>query len=187
MYEFEFMKSLQKTDLKLAREFNKTCRYIDDLVTINNPSFAEFIPRIYPDSLKLNKENEDPKNATFLDTALEIKDNGSVRIFIYDKRDDFPFEINTYPYCSSNISIRNAINVYTSQLVRISRICNHVEDFHNRHLLIAERLHRNGFKKNKLIKVLKKFTKRHKDLLQRYGHTPKQNAQYIAIAYKNID
>ena len=55
IYEFEFMKYLQKTDLKLAREFNKTCCYIDDLATINNLSFAEFIPRIYPDPLKLNK------------------------------------------------------------------------------------------------------------------------------------
>ena len=38
-YEFEFMKSLILTDLSVAAKFSNTCRYIDDLLTLNNPDF----------------------------------------------------------------------------------------------------------------------------------------------------
>ena len=38
-YEFEFMKSLIRTDLPVAAKFSNTCRYIDDLLTLNNPDF----------------------------------------------------------------------------------------------------------------------------------------------------
>jgi hypothetical protein len=48
-YESEFLQNLVK-DKKIheARAFNFTYRYIDDVLSINNPRFAEFLPLIYP-------------------------------------------------------------------------------------------------------------------------------------------
>ena len=42
-FEFSFMKELIRTNLPLAGKFN---RYIDDLLTINNPDFSDYISKI---------------------------------------------------------------------------------------------------------------------------------------------
>ena len=49
LYESEFLQNIVK-DKKIheARAFNFTYRYIDDVLSINNPRFAEFLPLIYP-------------------------------------------------------------------------------------------------------------------------------------------
>ena len=49
LYESEFLQNFVK-DKKIheARAFNFTYRYIDDVLSINNPRFAEFLPLIYP-------------------------------------------------------------------------------------------------------------------------------------------
>ena len=48
-YESEFLQKLVK-DKKIheTRAFNFTYRYIDDVLSINNSRFAEFLPLIYP-------------------------------------------------------------------------------------------------------------------------------------------
>jgi hypothetical protein len=47
-YESELLQNLVK-DKKIheAGAFNFTYRYIDDVLSINNPRFAEFLPLIY--------------------------------------------------------------------------------------------------------------------------------------------
>ena len=51
-YESEFLQNLVK-DKKIheVRAFNFTYRYIDDVLSINNSRFAEFLPLIYPPEL----------------------------------------------------------------------------------------------------------------------------------------
>jgi hypothetical protein len=93
MYEFEFMMKLQKDDIKLAHKFCYTMRYINDLVTINNKIFEKYKDIIYPKALILNKENTSVKKVTFLDTSVEILKKGTIRISIYDKRDDFHLKL----------------------------------------------------------------------------------------------
>ena len=50
------------------------------------------VGQIYPTELQLNKANSSDTEAPFLDTNLSIT-NGIVSSKIYDKRDDFNFEI----------------------------------------------------------------------------------------------
>jgi hypothetical protein len=38
-----------------GRAFNFTCRYIDDVLSINNSRFAEFLPLIYPPELEVKE------------------------------------------------------------------------------------------------------------------------------------
>ena len=58
-YESEFLQKLAK-DKKIheARAFNFTYRYIDDVLSINNSRFAEFLPLIYLPELEV-KETTD--------------------------------------------------------------------------------------------------------------------------------
>jgi len=48
-YKADFIQGLlNKNEKKLARSFIFTFRYIDDVLSLNNSKFADFIDRIYP-------------------------------------------------------------------------------------------------------------------------------------------
>ena len=55
------------------------------------------VGQIYPTKLQLIKANSSDTEAPFLDLNLSIK-NGIVFSIIYDKRDDFNFEIVNFPF-----------------------------------------------------------------------------------------
>ena len=91
------MPSLQKfKQFVLIDKFNNTSRYLDNILTIDNPEFAEHILDIYPRKLQLNKANTSDKETSFLD--LNIKVIGSnIHTKVYDKCDDFGFPIVISP------------------------------------------------------------------------------------------
>ena len=72
--------------------FNLTSRYLDDILNINNVYFDNMVSQIYPSELQLNKANTSGTKAVFLDLHLSIS-NDIVSDKIYDKHDDFDFEI----------------------------------------------------------------------------------------------
>ena len=76
--------------------FNSTSRYLDDLLNIDNIYFDQMVHRIYPTELQLNRTNSSDTEAPFLDFDLCISD-GTVSTKIYDKRDDFDFDIVNFP------------------------------------------------------------------------------------------
>ena len=76
--------------------FNSTFRYLDDLLNIDNPYFEGMAKQIYPPELWLNKANNTDTEAPFLDLHLFIA-NGFVSSQIYDKRNDFDFDIVNFP------------------------------------------------------------------------------------------
>jgi hypothetical protein len=67
-YESEFLQKLVK-DKKIheARAYNFTYRYIDDVLSINNSRFAEFLPLIYPPELEVKETTDTASSASFLD------------------------------------------------------------------------------------------------------------------------
>ena len=70
---------------------------LDDLPNIDNPYFEQMVGQIYPTELQLNTANSSDSEAPFLDLNLSIT-NGIVSSKIYDKRDDFNFEIVNFPF-----------------------------------------------------------------------------------------
>ena len=99
-YEFEFMKSLIRTDLSVAAKFSNTCRYIDDLLTLNNPDFQACIDQIYPPELKKTTESND--SCSYLDLNINVH-NGMFYTDLYNKRDTFRFSIVNFSHVDSNI------------------------------------------------------------------------------------
>ena len=77
--------------------FNTTSRYLDDILHIKNVSFDTMVSQIYPSELQLNKANTSATEAAFLDLHLSIS-NDIVSTKIYDKRDDFDFEMANFPF-----------------------------------------------------------------------------------------
>ena len=145
-YESEFLQKLVK-DKKIheARAFNFTYRYIDDLLSINNSRFAEFLPLIYPPEQEVKETTDTASSASFLDLYLKFDDSGQIGTKIYDKRDDFNFKIINFPNVCSNIPASPAYGVYISQLIRYARASSNYSDFLKRHLHLRNRLLDQGY------------------------------------------
>ena len=127
-YGRDFMSNLQKSKrFDLIDKFNDTSRYLDDILIIDNPAFAEHIFDIYPRELQLNKANTSDKETSFIDSNIKaIGDN--IYTSIYDKRDGFWFPIANFPWLSGDVSCLPSYGFYISQLVRFAR-CTSVIDF----------------------------------------------------------
>ena len=129
-YQAEFIQSLLSTGKKkLASQFNFTYWYIDDVLLINNPDFANYLGRLYPAELEIKDTTESNTSASYLDLLLSIESDGQLRTSLYDKRDDFNFHITNFPFLSSNIPSSPAYGVFISQLIRYAGACSSYECF----------------------------------------------------------
>ena len=69
--------------------------------------------------------------ASFLDLNFSISDR-FVQTIIYDKRDDFEFDIVNVPFLDGDVPRSTSYGVYISQLIRFARVSSHVDDFNTR-------------------------------------------------------
>ena len=90
------------------------------------------VDRIYPTELQLNKANSSDTEAPCLDLNLCIS-NGTVSIKIYDKRDDFDFDIVNFIFPDGDVPRRTSYGVYISQLIRFARVSLNLSDFNCRY------------------------------------------------------
>ena len=140
----------------IIEAFNSTSRYLDDLPNIDNPYFEQMVGQIYPTELQLNKANSLDTEAPFLDLNLSIT-NGIVSSKIYDKRDDFNFEIVNFPFLDGDVPRSPSYGVYISQLICFARVCSNVDDFNNRNLFLTAKLSKQGYRYHKIRKAFSKF------------------------------
>jgi hypothetical protein len=72
-YEADFIQGfLKKNENKLSRSFNFTFRYIDDVLSLNNSRFGDFVDRIYPIKLEIKDTTDTDTSASYLDLHIEI-------------------------------------------------------------------------------------------------------------------
>ena len=159
---------LTKSGIRHRVSFNSTSRYLDDLLNIDNPYFEGMVNQIYPPELQLNKANISDTEAPFLDLHLSVA-NGFVSSKIYDKRDDFDFDIVNFPFLDGDVPRRASYGVYISQLIRFARVCNHVTDFNARNKCLTAKLLQQGYRYHKLRKTFSKFYRRHYELISKYN------------------
>ncbi|KAK3092278.1 hypothetical protein FSP39_000651, partial [Pinctada imbricata] len=129
-YEADYIQTLLSTGRKhLAPQFNFTFRYIDDVLSINNPKFMDHLHEIYPHELEIKETTESGRSASYLDILLSFDANGHLNTSLYDNRDDFSFHITNFPFMRSNIPSSPAYGVFVSQLIKYARACPKYEDF----------------------------------------------------------
>ena len=66
-YEVEFLRSLKKSNKKLAKAFNLTSRHINDLISINNSRFKQSFKDIYPKGLVVSETSESRNVVSYMD------------------------------------------------------------------------------------------------------------------------
>ena len=107
--------------------------------------FSPTVSQIYLSELKLNKANTSDTEAAFLDLYLSIS-NAIVSTKIYDKRDDYDFEIVYFPFIDGDVPRSSSYRVYISQLIRFVRASSHVADFNTGDKLLIQKLLKQGYR-----------------------------------------
>ena len=178
-YEAEFIQSLLSTGKKkIASQFNFTYRYIDDVLSINNPDFEKYLGQMYPAELEIKDTTESNTSASYLDLLLSIESDGQLRTSLYDKRDYFNFHITNFPFLSSNIPSSPAYGVFISQLIRYARACSSCECFILRAARLSSKLRRQEYVMERLKSSLRKFYGRYGDLIKHYEVSLSQNVTW---------
>ena len=105
-------------------------------------------------------------NASVLDLHLSISD---IKTKLYDKRDDFDFDIVNFPFLDGDVPRSGTYGVYISQLIRFARVSTLIFDFNTRNNVLTEKLLRQGYRYHKLRQTFSKFYQRHFDIVSKYN------------------
>ena len=122
------------------------------------------LPILHNLNYKPCSDTEDP----FLDLHLSIS-NGVVSSKIYDKRNDFDFDIVNFPFLDGDVPRSTSYGVYISQLIRFARVSSHVADFKSRNKSLTAKLLQQGYRNHKLRKPFYKFYRRHYELVSKFN------------------
>ena len=103
----------------------------------------------------------------FLDLHLSRSD-GFVKTKMFDKRDDFDFDIVNFPFLDCDIPRSIFYVVCISQLIRFARVSSHVDDFNTRNKVLTAKLLRQGCRYHNIRKAFSKFYRRHFDIVSKF-------------------
>ena len=87
--------------------------------------------------------------------------NDIVSTKIYDKRDDFDFEIVNFLFLDGDVPRSTSYGVYISHFIRFARASSHVADLNTRNKLLTQKLLKQGYRYHKLCKTFSKFYRRY--------------------------
>ena len=141
-YEFDFISRLiEQNRLDVVSQFRFTIRFVDDLLSCDNPIFDRYLyysqtdssgmRGIYPSFLALKREQMSDVEVSFLNVLIyRAGDVFSTKIF--DKREHPPLSSISklkYPHPSCFLSGRSKLGIVTSRLWCFGRICKRKCDF----------------------------------------------------------
>ena len=123
-YEHDYIsKAVTKPELLSMIHVLKYCsRYIDDLNVLNaSEEICRIVCKeIYPEELSIERTNTDLMRSSFLDLDIFVRSEGFLKK-LYDKRQDFSFNVVTFANLSSNIPNSQAYGSFTGELYRICK------------------------------------------------------------------
>ena len=103
-----------------------------------------------------------------MDLHLSIS-NGFVSSKIYDKREDFDFDIVNFPFLDGDVPRSTSYGVYISQLIRFAIVSCHVNDFNARNKSLTAKHLQQDYRYHKLRKTFSKFYCRHYELISKFN------------------
>ena len=94
--------------------------------------------------------------------------NDIVSTKIYDKRDDFDFEIVNFLFLNGDVPPSTSYGVYIFQLIRFVRTSSYVTDFNTRNKFLTQKFLKQGYLYHKLCIAFSKVYRRHYDLISKF-------------------
>ena len=114
-------------NLKHVLSNNK--KYLDDILVLNCKKFIDISKNIHPSELTLEPSHGTDLEDHFLDLNINISENNKLSFKMYNKTDDFDFEVINFPFPESNIHSNITYSAFFSQLLRYARIYINYIDF----------------------------------------------------------
>ena len=78
------------------------------------------------------------------------------------------FDIVNFPFLDDDVPRSTSYGVYIPQLIRLTRVSRHVDDFNTRYKVLTAKLLRQGYRYHKLREAFSKFYRRHFDIVSKY-------------------
>ena len=128
----------------------------------------DFLKKIYPSQLTVEKADKSDYLADYLDLTFIIDSRGKLSTRLYENNDNFDFHIINFAFLSSNIPSDPSYGVYISQFIRYVWCCSHYDDFRYHHKCLVDQLLSQGQIALRLEKFFKKFYGRYQDLIEKY-------------------
>ena len=205
-YESRFIDRLYDSEGALAASlFHASFRYIDDVLSVDNPLWLQWSSLayedggIYPSALQLNDTTLDNGHRVhYVGTTIsnvhrhdvlvpapagltDAEVGPFVHIDVFDKRKEFPFTVRLYPSMSSLIPTSIPYAVFTGQLHRYHSICSQTHLFFRHALRIHDILVERGCTRQKLLATFAKFLKKKYD-----AHLKAELSQFV-LQYPRLD
>ena len=164
-----------------VRKINNSFRFIDDLLSLNDGStFEKHYKDIYPIELELQKENNSNSCASFLDFYIYIE-NGEFHTRLFDKRDNFGFDIVRMPFYCSNVPSKMLYGSIGAGYLRIYRATSKIEDLtRNCKQLLSRMLKQNGQMRRIKFSLIK-MIQRHQEVFIKYNKSIEEVMQAIGF------
>ena len=105
-------------------------RYIDDIIIISTDNLNCSIPVAYPSYLKLTENTLQNNSINLLDLKIILK-NHQIYTDIYNKRNDFSFNINSFANFSPCLQLSVYKNILSNYLFLIKKLCSSCFKSHN--------------------------------------------------------
>ena len=94
--------------------------------------------------------------------------NDIVSTKIYDKHDDFDFELVNFPFLDGDVPRTTTYGVCNSQLICFARASSYVTDFITRNKLLTQNFLKQEYRYHKLRKTFSKFYRRYYDFISKF-------------------
>lgn len=165
-HEARLIDQLRREDVQRARRFLGTFRYIDDVLSVDNPAFEDYVKlvgedrtcvrQMYPDYLLLNRTTEEQNRVGYLGMTIQPTSR-SFYSNLADSQQRFPEKKVNYPNLEGNFPGIMGYGVFIGQLHRFSRICTASMDMCAWSAKLTKMLVDKGFSTSKMVRVFKQY------------------------------
>ena len=177
-YEYQYILGLiDKGDDYKYSKCRFMFRYIDDLLALNDKGFFDSdFKEIYPDVLDLNCTNINQQSTNYLDMNINISCRNIFEYKLYDKRNDYEFQVISLPNLKSNIPVSAGYSVIYSQVLRYFKATNIIDNFYSSLVNLKSKMVNQNFSSHGITKQFNKFcTCNQYEILAEYWEVPDIN------------
>lgn len=171
MMEYRYVSQKVKIQHPLSHSLGRTFRYIDDLLHVSSRAdkFVEATSDMYHSSLTLERTNRDAGDTAFLDLLIRPQQDGTLNLSLYNKTDDYNFEVIRYPHRDSCIPRRIGLNTLHGEILRIYRNCSRYSEFQERVRALLVHFTRIGYTKLEISEQFMRTVSKNPNVALRYG------------------
>ena len=151
------------------------------MLSLNDDStFEKNYKDIYPTELELKKENNNSSCASFLDIYI-YTENGEFHTKLFDKQDNFGFDIVRMPFYCSNVPSKMFYGSIETEFLKISRATSKIEDISRTCKQLLGRLLKQNGQMRRITFFLIKIIQWHQEVFIKYNKSIEEVMQAIGF------